>query len=161
MYCYPMLYPPSHHREEDHRRHVFGKVARPMHDQLRSNQSGQRRRPAPVRPVAIDRSDRSPLTGQTGLIRDRTKLILQDRFTVSMRRKKRYNPLLIQKKLKPMMFCISAISKWLSMMRVQDQWFLVNRSILLFKGRSWLMIMRLAVVTRHQSTFNQDGVLQD
>ena len=27
MYCYPMLYPPSHHREEDHRRPVFGKVS--------------------------------------------------------------------------------------------------------------------------------------
>ena len=59
MYCYPMLYPPSHHREEDHRRPVFGKVARPVHDRLRSNQSGQRRQPAPVRPVAADRSDRS------------------------------------------------------------------------------------------------------
>ena len=30
-----------------------------MHDRLRSNQSGQRRQPAPVRPVATDRSDRS------------------------------------------------------------------------------------------------------
>ena len=27
MYCYPMLHPPSHHREEDHRRPVFGKVS--------------------------------------------------------------------------------------------------------------------------------------
>ena len=27
MYCYPMLYPPSHHKEEDHRRHVFSKVS--------------------------------------------------------------------------------------------------------------------------------------
>ena len=113
-----------------------------------------------VRGSSLHRSDWSPLTGQTGLIRDRTKFILQDRFTVSRRRKKRYNPLLIQRKLKPMM-CKSAISKRLSMMRVQDRWFLVNRSILLFKGRSWLMIMRLAAVTRHQSTFNQDGVLQD
>jgi len=113
-----------------------------------------------VRGGSLHQSDRSPLTGQTGLIRGRAKLILRDRFTVSRRRKKRYNPLLIQRKLKPMMFCISAISKWLSMMRVQDRWFLVNRSILLSKGRSWLMIMRLAAVTRHQSTFNQDGVLQ-
>ena len=54
MYCYPMLYPPSHHREEDHRRPVFGKVARPVHDRLRSNQSGQRRQPAPVRPVSSE-----------------------------------------------------------------------------------------------------------
>src|SRR6185437_4415594 len=35
--------------------------ARPVHDRLRSNQSGQRRQPAPVRPVATDRSDRSHL----------------------------------------------------------------------------------------------------
>src|SRR6185436_18034619 len=56
MYCYLMLYPPSHHREEDHRRPVFGKVARPVHDRLRSNQSGQRRQPTPIRP--------SPLTSQ-------------------------------------------------------------------------------------------------
>ena len=34
-----------------------------------------------VRGGSLHRSDRSPLTGQTGLIRDRTKLILQDRFT--------------------------------------------------------------------------------
>ena len=40
MYCYPMLYPPSHHREEDHRRPVFGKVARPVHDRLGPHQSG-------------------------------------------------------------------------------------------------------------------------
>ena len=113
-----------------------------------------------VRGVSLHRSDRSPLTGQTGLIRDRTKFILQDRFTESRRRKKRYNPLLMQRKLKPMMFCISAISKWLSMMRVQDWWFLINWSILLFNGRSWIMIMRQAVVVRHQSTFNQDGVLR-
>ena len=55
----PMLYPPSHHGEEDHRRPVFGKVARPVHDRLGPHQSGQRRQPAPVRPVATDRSDRS------------------------------------------------------------------------------------------------------
>ena len=59
IYCYPMLYPPSHHREEDHRRLVFSKVSRPVHDRLGSHQSGQRRQPAPVRPVATDRSDRS------------------------------------------------------------------------------------------------------
>ena len=59
MYCYPMLYPPSHHREEDRRRHAFGKVSRPVHDRLGPHRSGQRRQPAPVRPVAIDRSDRS------------------------------------------------------------------------------------------------------
>ena len=38
---------------------MFDKVSRPVHDRLRSNQSGQRRQPAPVRPVATDRSDRS------------------------------------------------------------------------------------------------------
>ena len=113
-----------------------------------------------VRGGSLHRSDRSPLTGQTGLIRGRAKLILRDRFTVSRRKKKRYNPLLIQRKLKLMMLCKSAISKWLSMMRVQGRWFLVNRSILLSKGRSWPMIMRPAAVTRYQSTFNQDGVLQ-
>ena len=59
MYCYPMLYLPSHHREEDRRRHAFGKVSRPVHDRLGPHRSGQRRQPAPVRPVAIDRSDRS------------------------------------------------------------------------------------------------------
>ena len=59
MYCYPMLYPPSHHREEDHRRLVFSKVSRPVHDRLGPHQSGQRRQPTPVRPVATDRSDRS------------------------------------------------------------------------------------------------------
>ena len=40
IYCYPMQYPPSHHKEEDHRRPMFSKVARPVHDRLRSNQSG-------------------------------------------------------------------------------------------------------------------------
>ena len=59
MYCYPMLYPPSHHREEDGRRHAFGKVSRPVHDRLGPHRSGQRRQPAPVRPVTTDRSDRS------------------------------------------------------------------------------------------------------
>ena len=57
MYCYSMLYPPSHHREEDHRRLVFSKVSRPVHDRLGPHQSSQRRQPAPVRPVATDRSD--------------------------------------------------------------------------------------------------------
>ena len=38
-----------------------------------------------VRGGSLHRSNRSPLTGQTSLIRDRTKLILQDRFTVSRR----------------------------------------------------------------------------
>jgi hypothetical protein len=80
-----------------------------------------------VRGGSLHRSDWSPLTGQTGLIRGRAKLILQDRFTVSRRRKKRYNPLLIQRKLKPMMLCKLAISKWLSMMQLQDRWFLINR----------------------------------
>ena len=59
MYCYPMLYPPSRHREEDRRRHAFGKVSRLVHDRLGPHRSGQRRQPAPVRTVAIDRSDRS------------------------------------------------------------------------------------------------------
>ena len=73
-----------------------------------------------VRGGSLHRSDRSPLTGQTDLIRDWEKLILQDRFTVSRKRKKRYNPLLIQRKLKPMMMCKSAISRWLSVMWAQD-----------------------------------------
>ena len=38
---------------------MFGKVTRPVHDRLGSHQSGQRRQPAPVRPVTTDRSDRS------------------------------------------------------------------------------------------------------
>jgi len=59
MYCYPMLHPPSHRREEDHRRPVFDKVTRPVHDRLGPHQSGQRRQPAPVRPVIADRSVRS------------------------------------------------------------------------------------------------------
>ena len=59
MYYYPMLYPPSHHREEDHRRLVFSKVSRPVHDRLGPHRPGQRRQPAPVRPVTTDRSDRS------------------------------------------------------------------------------------------------------
>ena len=54
-----MLCPPSHHREEDRRRHAFGKVSRPVHDRLGPHRSGQRRQPAPVRPVANDRTDRS------------------------------------------------------------------------------------------------------
>jgi len=59
MYCYPMLYPPSHYREEDHIRPVFSKVSRPVHDRLGPHRSGQRRQPAPVRPITTDRSDRS------------------------------------------------------------------------------------------------------
>ena len=59
MFCYPMLYPPSHHREEDHIRPVFNKVSRPVHDRLGSHQSGQRWQPTPVRPVTTNRSDRS------------------------------------------------------------------------------------------------------
>ena len=59
MYCYPMLHPPSHRREEDHRRPVFDRVTRPVHDQLGPHQLGQRRQPARVRPVIADRSDRS------------------------------------------------------------------------------------------------------
>ena len=109
---------------------------------------------------SLHRSDRSPLTGQTGLIWGRSKFVLQDKCTVSRKRKMRYIPLLIQKKLKPMMRCRSAISKWMSVLRAQDRWFLINRSILLSRGRSWIMIMRLATVIQHQSTFNQGGVLQ-
>ena len=59
MYCYPMLHPPSHYREEDHRRPVFDRMIRPVHDRLGPHQSGQRRQPAPVRPVIADRSVRS------------------------------------------------------------------------------------------------------
>ena len=59
MYCYPMLYPPSHHKEEDHRRPVFSKVSRLVHSRLRPHQLGQRRQPSPVRPVATYRPDRS------------------------------------------------------------------------------------------------------
>ena len=53
-----------------------------------------------VRGSSLHRSDRSPLTGQTGLIGGRSKLILQDKCTVSRKRKMRYIPLLIQKKAK-------------------------------------------------------------
>ena len=59
MYCYPMLHPPSHHRKEDRRRPVLDRLTRPVHDRLGPHQSGQRRQPAPVRPVIADRSDRS------------------------------------------------------------------------------------------------------
>ena len=52
MYCYPMLHPPSHQREEDYRRPVFDRVTRPVHDRLGPHQSGQRRQPAPVRLVS-------------------------------------------------------------------------------------------------------------
>ena len=113
-----------------------------------------------VRGGSLHRSERSPLTGQTGLIGGRSKFVLQDKCTVSRKRKMRYIPLLIQKKLKPMMRCRSAISKWMSVLRAQDRWFLINRSILLSRGRSWIMIMRPAAVIQHQSTFNQGGVLQ-
>ena len=43
MYCYPMIHPPSHRREEDHKRPVFGRVTRSVHDRLGPHQSGQRR----------------------------------------------------------------------------------------------------------------------
>jgi len=112
------------------RRIIEGLCSARFHDQCTTDWDPTNQ----VRGGSLHWSDRSPLTGQTGLIRGQAKLILRDRFTVSKRRKKRYNPLLIQRKLKPMMFCISAISKWLSMMRVQDRWFLVNRSILLSRG---------------------------
>ena len=64
MYCYPMLHPPSHYREEDHRRPVFDRVTRPVHDRLRPHQSGKRRQPAPVRPV-------SPEAGQSSFPKTR------------------------------------------------------------------------------------------
>ena len=59
MYCYPMLYSPSHRREEDHKRLVFSKVSRPVHDRLGPHQSGLRRQPVSVRSVIANRSDRS------------------------------------------------------------------------------------------------------
>jgi len=42
----------------------------------------------------------------------------------------------------------------------KNQWSLVNRLILLFKGRLGLRIIRLAAVVQRRSTFNQGGVLQ-
>jgi len=53
-----------------------------------------------VRGGSLHRSDRSPLTGQTGLIGGRSKFVLQDKCTVSRKRKMRYIPQLIQKKAK-------------------------------------------------------------
>ena len=50
MYCYPMLYPPSHHREEDHRRPMFSKMTTSA-------------RPIGTPPI---RSEAAACTGQTG-----------------------------------------------------------------------------------------------
>ena len=112
--------------KEDHRRPVFGKVARPVHDRLRSNQSGQRRQPAPVRPVATDRSDRS---------HQRPGKAHSPRQIYRVKEKKEeVQPTIDPEKAKADDVVQIAISKWLSMMRVQDRWFLVNRSILLSKG---------------------------
>ena len=113
-----------------------------------------------VRGNSLHRSDRIPPTGQTGPTREQVSFILQDRCTVSRRRKNTYSPLLIQRRSNPMLLCRSATSRWLSMRRAQDQWFLVNRSILLSRGLSWLMIMRPATTLQHRSTFNQGGVHQ-
>ena len=88
-------------------------------------------------------------TGQTGPTRDQVNFVLQDRCTVPRRIKKRYSPLLIQRRSKQMLLCKSATSRWLSLSQAQDRWFLVNRSILLSRGRSWLMIMRPAVALQH------------
>ena len=44
---------------ENFRRPVFDKLARPVHDQSGYHQLDQRQQPAQVRPVTIDRSDRS------------------------------------------------------------------------------------------------------
>ena len=60
-----------------------------------------------------------------------------------------------------MLLCKSSTSRWLSLRRAQDRWFLINQSILLSRGRSRLMIMRpAATALQHWSTFNQGGVRQ-
>ena len=70
MQCFPMPYPP----------HYQGESSRVLvHDRLGPRQSGQCSR--------VHRSDRSPLTGQTGLTRGRARFLLQDSSIAS--RKKR------------------------------------------------------------------------
>ena len=54
-----MLRTPFYRREEDHKRPVFNRVTRQVHDRMGPHQSSQRRQPAPVRSVIADRSDRS------------------------------------------------------------------------------------------------------
>ena len=59
MQCYLMPHPPSHQRGGNFRRPVFDRLARPVHDQSGYHRLGQRQKPAPVRPVTTNRSDRS------------------------------------------------------------------------------------------------------
>jgi len=95
MQCFLMPYPP----------HYLGESSRvPVHDRLGPRQSGPVRQAAPVRPVTSDRSDRSPLTGQTGLTRGRARFLLQDSSIASRKRKRSRSLLLIQRSLKPMLF---------------------------------------------------------
>ena len=76
--CFPMPYPPPYQREERSRT--------PVHDRLGAHQSGPAQQASPVRPVPYDRSDRSPMTGQTGLSRDRRDLFLRRLNTVRRKR---------------------------------------------------------------------------
>ena len=52
-------------------------------------------------------SDRSPPTGQTGLIRGRAKLLFQDLNTVSRRKRRSRSLLPTKRSLKPMLLCRS------------------------------------------------------
>jgi len=152
MYCYSMLCPPSHHREEDRRRHAFGKVSRPVHDRLGPHRSGQRRQPAPVRLVAIDRSDQS---------HRRPVKVHSPRQVYRVKKKKdEVHTTVDPEKAKAdgeVQICNIKVDVSVASTRPR---FLINWSILLSRGRSWIMIMRPAAVIQHQSTFNQGGVLQ-
>ena len=60
---------------------------------------------------------------------DLVNFVLQDRCTVSRRIKKRYSPLLIQERLKPMLLCIDSSSEVVSyyaMGAVGIRFFLLN-----------------------------------
>ena len=59
MQCYLMPYPPHFQGEGSSRGPMFDRLKQPVHDRLGQHQSGQGQNPGPVRPVYLDRSDRS------------------------------------------------------------------------------------------------------
>ena len=75
----------------------------------------------PVQGSRLHRSDRYTLTGQTGLIRSRVKLLFQGLSITSKKRGGSRRPWLIQKSPKPMLFK-SVKSKCPYEIRARDRW---------------------------------------